>query len=87
MSSAPLLTYESKKIEALCQCKILDTSPEPVFDEITHLAAHICNTPIALLNMIDAERQWLKSKVGIDTSEIPREIAHIEDSIKSAGVN
>lgn len=54
---------------------ILDTAPEPAFDHITHLAARLFNTPIAVVSFIDRDRQWFKSRYGLSMSETPRELA------------
>ena len=72
---AVLPDNESKRLEALCQYKILDTPSEEAFDDLTRLAAQICETPIALINLIDDNRQWSKSKLGFTLTEAPREIA------------
>lgn len=63
---------ELARIEALYQYQILDTSPEEEFDDLALLAAQICQTPIALINLIDVNRQWFKAKVGLDVDEMPR---------------
>ncbi|TBR59599.1 hybrid sensor histidine kinase/response regulator [Westiellopsis prolifica IICB1] len=65
---------EVKRLEALHEYQILDTLPEQVFDDLAFLAAQVCQTPIALINLIDAKRQWFKAKVGIDVTEMPRDI-------------
>ncbi len=75
MISAPLSPNEEARLQALFQCQILDTPTEGVFDEITHLAAYLCQTPIALVSLIDSERQWFKSKVGLTATETPRKVA------------
>jgi hypothetical protein len=63
---------ESQRLEALYQYYILDTPTDKVFDDLVNLTADICNTPIALISLLDAQREWLKAKVGIDETEIPR---------------
>ncbi len=72
---APLPNNETARLEPLCACRILDTAPERAFDDITRLVAQICGTPIALVSLVDANRQWFKSKVGIDATEIARDVA------------
>lgn len=65
---------EAARLEALRQYQILDTSPEQAFDDLVFLAAQICGTAIALINLIDANRQWFKAKVGMDVDEMPIDI-------------
>ena len=68
-------TNESKRLEVLKSYKLLDTLPEDAYDTITKLASHICNTPISLVTLLDADRNFLKSRRGIDMSESPRDIS------------
>jgi PAS domain S-box-containing protein len=75
MVTAPLLPHESQRLMALQGYQLLDTLPEEEFDEITRLAAAVCQVPIALISLIDDKRQWFKSKVGLDICEIKRDIA------------
>src|SRR4051812_28454773 len=66
---------EIQRLEALHRYNILDTSREAEFDDLTCLAAYICRAPIAVVNFVDAERQWFKSEVGLGVSETPRDIS------------
>lgn len=64
---------EEKRLAVLEEYAILDTEDEQVFDDITHLASYICHTPIALISLVARDKQWFKSKVGLEVSETPRE--------------
>ena len=72
MLSARIPLDENARLEALHRYEILDTPAEVDFDDLTLLAAQICGAPIALVSLVDAGRQWFKSKVGLDATENPR---------------
>ena len=65
---------ERARLAALREYDILDTVPEEAFDDLVLLAANICEVPIASIGFVDAKREWLKSKAGLNISEIPRYI-------------
>ncbi len=71
--STPL--NEAARHQALRDYKILDTDVEPAFDDLTKLAAHIAGTPIALVSLVDTDRQWFKARYGLDAPETPRDIS------------
>lgn len=75
MIKAPMPTDESARIDTLRALNILDTSPEERFDRLTRLAKRLFGVPIALVSLVDAERQWFKSCFGLAASETPRDIS------------
>ena len=70
--SYPVPANEAERLRTLRSYKILDTKPEERFDELTRLAALICGVPISLISLIDADRQWFKSRFGLNVQETPR---------------
>jgi signal transduction histidine kinase/CheY-like chemotaxis protein len=78
---APLPANEAQRLESLRFYQILDTEPEAVYDEITQLAAYICQCPIATISVIEKDRQWYKARLGMDLKETPREISFCAHTI------
>ena len=66
---------EAQRIHKLLSYKVLDTDAEGAYDDVTAIAAHICGTPISLVSLTDASRQWFKSRVGFGATEAPRDLA------------
>ena len=78
---APLTPDETARLEALAAYDVLDTPHEPVFQAITALAAAITGSPIALISLVDKDRQWFKANWGLDVRETPRDIAFCSHAI------
>ena len=78
---APRPANEMQRLATLHSLDLLDTAPEAEFDELTALAAQICNVPVALVSLVDENRQWFKSKIGLDVDETSREMAFCAHSI------
>ena len=77
---------ETRRLAALSRLEVLDTAREPLFDSLTEMAARVCDTPTALISLVDANRQWFKGCIGIDATETPRDIAFCDHAIRSDAV-
>ncbi len=83
---APVPTGEDARLAAVRAYAVLDTPPESDFDAITELARHVTGCPIALVTVIDADRQWTKSHQGLEVPDLPRDDAFCAHAILSTGV-
>ena len=81
MKIAPETQNEKERLLALQRLNILDSKPEEEYDEITKLASILCDAPTAFISLIDKERQWLKSKIGITACETSRDISFCSHTI------
>jgi len=77
MLKAPIPPDEPRRMQTLREYGILDTAPEAVYDDIAHVCAGVCDTPIALIALIDGTRNWFKARVGVEEelTESPRDIS------------
>ena len=78
-----MLSREEDRLAALQRYELLDTPEEPAFDQITRMAAKLLNVPIALISLVDRDRQWFKSRVGLPVRETPREQAFCAHALQS----
>ncbi len=81
MKAAASPLNENQRIAALHEYDLLDSLPDKDYDDITRIAADICGMPISLISLIDKDRQWFKSRVGMEASETPRDIAFCAHAI------
>ncbi|MFC7434504.1 ATP-binding protein [Hydrogenophaga bisanensis] len=81
MHSAPLPDTEAQRLAKLHSYGVLDTLPQTAFNDIVALASSICGTPVALISLIDRDRQWFKAKTGIDVEQTGRDIAFCAHAI------
>ncbi len=75
MISAPIPADEPERLAALRRYCVLDTAPEPAFDRLTRVVQHILDVPTVLVSLVDADRQWFKSRIGLEATETPRSVS------------
>ena len=81
-----VVANEAERLKALRQYRILDTKPEQAFDDLTLIASQICGVPIALISLVDEDRQWFKSRVGVEAQETTRSISFCAHAIHQQGI-
>jgi len=77
---------EVERLKALRQYRILDTDPEQAFDDLTLIASQICGAPIALITLVDEDRQWFKSRIGVEVQETSRSVSFCAHAIQQKGI-
>lgn len=78
---APLPDNEASRLRTLELYQVLDTAAEKQYDDLAELAATICQVPICLISLVDEDRQWFKSRIGLEAQETPREFAFCAHAI------
>src|SRR5467141_1270186 len=86
MGTPMMSTNDAARVDALQKYAILDSEPEQAFDDLTLLASYVCKTPMALISLVDENRQWFKAKVGISATETSRDIAFCSTAIQQPDV-
>lgn len=81
MADLPDAPGERDRLRALASYKIMDSASEQAYDDLTHLAAMICDAPISLVSLVDERRQWFKSRLGLEAQETPRDLAFCAHAI------
>ena len=84
MKPGPQTPDEAERLKVLHAYNVLDTPPEEAFDDLTRLASQVCAAPVALVSLVDAERDWFKSRVGFDPGQISREHSFSAHAIAQA---
>jgi len=79
----PRTWTEAKRLEALRAYEVLDTPPERAFDGLVEVAARVCEAPIALISLVDQDRQWFKARVGLEAHETPRDISFCTHAVEA----
>src|SRR5687768_743783 len=86
MTPAALPADESERLRILHELRILDSEPEECFDAAVRLVTRLMNCPIAMISLVDAERQWFKAVHGMETRQTPRDHAFCAHAILGADV-
>ena len=81
MKHAVFPPQETERLAELYRYEVLDTAPEKTLDDLVHLAAYICQAPIAVISLVDSDRQWFKSKIGLTATQTDRVVAFCAHTI------
>jgi GAF domain-containing protein len=81
MQAAALPAREAERLAALRRLDVLDTPAEAEFDALVQAASLVCQSPISLISLVDADRQWFKARRGLDAAETPRDLAFCAHAI------
>jgi anti-sigma regulatory factor (Ser/Thr protein kinase) len=81
-----MIAGEAERLAALRRYRILDTEPEQRFDDLALLASQVCGTPMALITLVDSDRQWFKARVGLAVAQTPRDVAFCARAIEQPGL-
>jgi anti-sigma regulatory factor (Ser/Thr protein kinase) len=81
-----VVANEAERLKALHQYRILDTDPEQAFDDLTLIASQICGVPIAMISLVDEDRQWFKSRIGIEARESSLSVSFCAHAIQQQGI-
>jgi GAF domain-containing protein len=84
MTDPTLVIDDKARVAALNRYSILDTLPEQIFDDVTALASMVCGTPISMVSLVDADRQWFKAAVGTEVRETPRSLSFCAHTLGTA---
>ena len=85
-AACPMPTREAERLRALEAYRVLDTPADAGLDDLASLASRICATPMAMISLVDQDRQWFKARVGLDLAETPRDVALCAHAILGDGV-
>ncbi len=80
------LSQEAERIQVLREFGILDTEPEASYDQLTEMAATLCAAPVAVISLVDQERQWFKSRVGLTPAETPLDVSFCAHAIQQDSI-
>lgn len=85
MISAPIPENEAQRLQALNRSRLIDTIPDEVFQRLMRCVAQVTGAPIALLTLVDSDRQWFLCQVGLDTAQTPRDVSFCGHAVATGG--